>query len=440
MSAATPPCPWHRRWRQNLGHSIKWRIVVVFVLLASAVAAVFVIGAQRAFAVGWRDAARPLLADYVAHLASEITAGGPTPQLARAQALVQRLPISVRIEGPTLNWSSEPARHADADAGSPWSQAFSQRTADGHTLRFGIQASTVERRPRFFGMALLALLGVPLLAWLYLRRLLRPLDDIGAGAQRFGAGDFSQPIRVRHAHRPDELGQLANTINTMGHDIGQMLDAKRALLLAISHELRSPLTRARLNTELLPEDGAAAPQRAALLRDLQEMGSLINDLLESERLAGQHAALQREPTDVLALALSVLDELKARHPQAAWVRVSAPADLAPWLVDPARLRLLLRNLLDNALRHGADAPEAPQLGISVDAGQLRLSVRDHGPGVPDAQLAQLAQPFYRPDSARTRAAGGVGLGLYLCRLVAQAHGGSLALRNAGPGLEAVVRL
>ena len=129
---------------------------------------------------------------------------------------------------------------------------------------------------------------------------------------------------------------------------------------------------------------------------------MINDLLESERLAGQHAALQREPTDVLALALSVLDELKARHPQAAWVRVSAPADLAPWLVDPARLRLLLRNLLDNALRHGADAPEAPQLGISVDAGQLRLSVRDHGPGVPDAQLAQLAQPFYRPDSARTR--------------------------------------
>ena len=85
MTAPAAQCPWHRRVRQHLGHSIKWRIVVVFVLLASAGAAVFVIGAQRAFAVGWRDAARPLLADYVAHLASEVTGGGPTPQLARAR-------------------------------------------------------------------------------------------------------------------------------------------------------------------------------------------------------------------------------------------------------------------------------------------------------------------------------------------------------------------
>ena len=440
MTAPAAQCPWHRRVRQHLGHSIKWRIVVVFVLLATAVAGVFVFGAQRACAVGWRDAARPLLADYVAHLASEVTGGGPTPQLARAQALVQRLPVSLHISGPVLNWDSEPARHTDGEAHTAWTQAFNQRTADGHTLRFGIQASAVERRPRYFGMALFALLVVPMLAWLYLRRLLRPLDAIGAGAQRFGTGDFSQPIPVRHPGRPDELGQLANTINTMGQDISQMLDAKRALLLAISHELRSPLTRARLNAELLPEEGAAGPQRAALLRDLQEMGSLISDLLESERLASQHAALQRESTDLLALASSVLEDLRARHPQAAQVRFEAPADLPAWSVDAARLRLLLRNLLDNALRHGAEAPQPPTLRIARSGNGLVLTVRDHGPGVPDAQLQHLAQAFYRPDSARTRAAGGVGLGLYLCRLVAVAHGGSLVLRNAEPGLEAVVRL
>jgi signal transduction histidine kinase len=78
--------------------------------------------------------------------------------------------------------------------------------------------------------------------------------------------------------------------------------------------------------------------------------------------------------------------------------------------------------------------------MARDGAGLVLTVRDHGPGVPEAQLQQLAQAFYRPDSARTRAAGGVGLGLYLCRLVAQAHGGSLVLRNAEPGLEALVRL
>ena len=121
--------------------------------------------------------------------------------------------------------------------------------------------------------------------------MLRPLDDIRAGALRFGAGEFgTSPFRCSHARSPDELGELAATINTMGSDIHQMLEAKRALLLAISHELRSPLTRARLNTELLPETPEVQPNREALLRDLALMRDLVTDLLESERLASPHAA------------------------------------------------------------------------------------------------------------------------------------------------------
>src|SRR5690606_38910843 len=110
-------------------------------------------------------------------------------------------------------------------------------------------------------------------------------------------------------------------------------------------------------------------------------------------------------------------------------------------LDRVRVRLLLRNLLDNALRHGAEASEPPELDVALaEDGGLRLQVRDHGPGVPEEQIAQLAQAFYRPDSARTRDAGGVGLGLYLCRLVAQAHGGRLEIRNARPGLAVSVTL
>ena len=111
-------------------------------------------------------------------------------------------------------------------------------------------------------------------------------------------------------------------------------------------------------------------------------------------------------------------------------------------------RLLLRNLLDNALRYNQGQPQPLMLTLQVEpaatadaAGPgLRLTLRDHGPGVPEAQLAQLAQPFFRPDAARSRSDGGVGLGLYLCRLVAEAHGGRLHLRNAAPGLEVTVIL
>jgi signal transduction histidine kinase len=440
--------PWHRRARQAVGHSIKLRLVLIFLLLALTVAAAFLFGAQKAFSVGWRESARPLLMDYVDHLAADITVNGG-PDVARAQAITERLPLTIDIQGPRVNWRSHPGheparwkRESSVGEGDDanWPRLLRRSTADGHQIEFGLNEDAFQRRPRLIGLTLVTLLLLTLAAFLIVRRMLRPLDDIRAGARRFGAGDFSLPIPVRHAHRPDELGQLAATINTMGQDIQQMLDAKRALLLAISHELRSPLTRARLNTELLPESDEVLPQRQALLRDLQEMSAQITDLLESERLSSPHTALLREPVDLPALAREVLAELAARHARAGEVVLRVPPGCPPLWLDRARMRLLLRNLLDNALRHGAAAAQAPELTVSVAAGAVVVAVRDHGPGVPDEHLHRLSEAFYRPDSARTRAAGGVGLGLYLCKLVAQAHGGQLSVANAAPGLVVSVTL
>lgn len=444
-------------WLHRLRHSIKLRLLAVFLLLALSVAFIFISGAQKAFSLGWREAARPLLMDYVSRLAADVAPTG-TPEVQRAQAIVSRLPvITIDISGPRVNWRSHSEVHGprgprerqrgddrhDWGDDRDWDSLLQRTSADGHTISFGLNDTAFERRPRLFGFALTALLLITGLAWLYVRRLLRPLDAIRAGAMRFGAGEFAQPIALPASRRHDELGELATTINTMGQDIQQMLEAQRALLLAISHELRSPLTRARLNTELLPDTPDVTPQRDALLRDLAEMAQLISDLLESERLAGRHAALNREPTDPARLAREVIDELATTHPGASSIRLLAGANLPTLALDRIRVRLLLRNLLDNALRHSADAPLPVELHIrpSDKAGQgIELEVRDHGPGVPDDQLPHLAQAFFRPDTARTRSAGGVGLGLYLCRLVAQAHGGTFAVRNSRPGLAVTVTL
>jgi signal transduction histidine kinase len=168
-----------------------------------------------------------------------------------------------------------------------------------------------------------------------------------------------------------------------------------------------------------------------LLRDLQEMADLVTELLESERLGQGHAALQREPTDLGALAREFVAGRE--------VSVEIEPDLPQLQVDRVRIRLLLRNLLDNAARHGAGA-QPPLLRLARDAqSHVVLTVRDFGPGVDEAVLPQLAEPFYRPDSARERATGGVGLGLYLSRLIAQAHGAAFTLRNAQPGLEVGLR-
>ena len=437
MSEAGGRQRWHRRARHALRRSLRLRLVLVFLLLAMGMALVFLVGSQRALGNGWRQAVAPLLSDYVDRLAADI---GSPPSIERARALAERLPIAIRIDGPVVRWRSE--SDTDDDSRAAWGQRWrdgegprllERSTVDGHRIVFGWADLPWKSQPRTIGWVTLALLLLlTAMAYLYLRRLLRPLDDIRAGARRFGRGEFDQPIRVR---RRDELGDLAEQVNTMARDIHKMLEGQRTLLLAISHELRSPLTRARLNAELLPEVPGTQVAREALLRDLAEMRDLIADLLESERLSGARVALHREPTDLVALAQEVVDARTDR----AQVRLHVPAAMALLAVDRVRLRLAVRNLLDNAVRHGGDAAP-PELVLQVAGDSVQLRVRDHGPGVQEAQLARLGEPFYRTDEARQRSTGGVGLGLYLARLVAQAHGGRLVFRNARPGLEVTLSL
>lgn len=449
-------------WRRVTG-ALGVRLVLLFLVLALALTAVFTGGMQRAIGGGWQALVRPLVADYVDRLTDEL---GSPPSVERAKALVERLPLSVRIDGPQVNWDSHPhlralreqhrgnlppwlasepwrghpppmhrmmhpdddtAPDAGDDSGRGW-LLLTRTTVDGHTVHFGLGDVPWRQRPRSIGWLTLGLLlGLTAVAYVVMRHWLRPLGDIRAGAVRYGQGQFDAPIPVRS---DDELGRLAGQINTMAGELRHMLDAKRALLLSISHELRSPLTRARLNAELVDE----GPSRDALLRDLGEMRELISDLLESERLAAGHAALQREPVDLAALVEVAVHE---QVPADMTLELDLDADLGTVAVDPARWRLLVRNLVGNALRHG----QPPlQVRLHREGDELVFTVRDHGSGVAPEALSQLGEAFYRPDAARGRSSGGVGLGLYLCRLVAQAHGGRLVVRAAEPGLEVQVRI
>ena len=151
-----PHCPWHQRARLALRRSLRWRLVLVFLVLALALAVTFIGGVQKALSVGWRAAARPLLVDYVDRLAQEV---GSPPSIVRAQALVQRLPITIRIEGPQVNWASHPELPRPAWVNGttgrepPWRNGDDQNllrrtTADGHRLEFGLHVLGWEQRPR----------------------------------------------------------------------------------------------------------------------------------------------------------------------------------------------------------------------------------------------------------------------------------------------------
>jgi signal transduction histidine kinase len=401
----------------------------MFLLLAIAITITFIAGVREIVGAVWQGYGRPITTHYLDLLTQEI---GTPPDPAKAKALTDRLPITIHIDGPTVHWDSDPerARFLRRFGDNDWTDGamhrFHERTLpDGHRITFLLAARNDAHHSHAFGWGTLGvLLLLTLLAWMFVRRLLAPLDDIREGAVRFGRGDFAHRIPLR---RRDELGDLARQVNTMAGEIQRMLDAKRALLLAISHELRSPLTRARVNAELV-EEGEA---RDALLRDLGEMRDMVIDLLESERLATGHAALQAEATDLNAL-------VKDASPSA--VRLELAPDLPLLPLDRVRMRLLLRNLIDNALRHNEGASQPVVVTTGRDGDRVTLAVRDHGPGVPDEELTRLAEPFHRPDAARERRTGGVGLGLYLCRLVAEAHGGSLKVENTRPGLRVTVAI
>lgn len=283
------------------------------------------------------------------------------------------------------------------------------------------------------GAGLVLVLLIAAANYLLVRRLIRPIPAVRAAADRFAAGDLGHRLPI--GRRDDELADLMRAINAMAAHLEALLEAKRDLLMAIGHEVRSPLARARLLAEIIPD----SPHRTGLITALGEIDRLTAALLEAEALdGGRHHALSLEDLslrEVLAEAVAGLDGGER-------VRLTPPPGDDPAMVrgDPLRLGLLIRNLLTNALVHGGTGPVEATL-TPRPTGGWRLSVRDHGPGIAPEHLSRLGEPFYRPDPSRQRATGGHGLGLTLCHRIAVAHGGHLTLSSTpGEGTLAVMDL
>ncbi len=376
---------------------------------------------------------------------------GSPPDIERAKEIVDSLPVDISITGPDISWSSTPdfydlndipfspqalveideARKMGAE---PWAQKLDRvefaRYEDHAIVRLSDNGyEIVFASPRVSEMPdpdytswFVALIGALILFACYgaVRWLFQPITWMQEGAARIGAGDLDYRIKTP---RRDELGRLTQNINDMAEDVKGMLDAKQQLMLAISHELRSPVTRAKVASEFI-EDGKV---REGLLEDLDEMERLISDLLESEALNTRHAILQRESVELGGLVQSVVNTDFANRKDR--IRVEIESGLPEVQLDATRMRLLARNLIDNALRYNPADAEAIEVTVASKGEKLLFSVRDHGPGIPDEHLDYVTEPFYRADPARSRATGGVGLGLYLCRRVVEVHGGKLQIHS-----------
>ena len=268
---------------------------------------------------------------------------------------------------------------------------------------------------------LVAVIAVTLIA---VRWVTRPLKTLADAAQGLGDNinrpplDESGPLEVRRA---------ARAFNTMQQKLAKFISDRTRIFAAMSHDLKTPITRLRLRAELLDDAGL----REKFVKDLAEMEAMVSAALDFMRGVDQHEPPQ--PVDMMALLESL--QADARE-TGSTVNIEGTAS-APYRGHAQTLKRCVGNLIENAVKYGTRAT----IAVTDTPEVLTLRVRDDGPGIPETELERVFEPFYRLEASRNRATGGSGLGLTIARNIAQAHGGELALRNlpAG-GLEAVLAL
>ena len=425
----------------NLSRSLSLRLLAIFVVLSG----LFVFGTMKAIQRFYNsDEIRGLISGHLSLHVSYVREDiGVPPSIERAIAITEKVPVDIRILGPDVDWASDsafPRLEQLSFAPSPW---FSDDPGGWVDELQGVEFANLNRHdflrmrqggyeivvstPRISdvpdGPALVPLilglgLSFLLLAYAAVTWLFRPIRKIREGAEHIGQGNFDYRISKIPG---DQLGDLATDINKMAGDVESILDAKRALLLGISHELRTPLSRMRLTLEFIDDKDNVESLKA----EIDEMEKIVVSLIEAEWLNSRHVQLSRTQVIIGDLIKELLDDFFSR--EADRITVKLPATPVTVSVDEARITLLLKNLLSNALRYSKPEDGLVELTISATTDELLMTVTDHGPGLSEDQAKHIGEPIYRSDPSRARESGGSGLGLYLATLVANAHGGALNL-------------
>jgi len=289
-----------------------------------------------------------------------------------------------------------------------------------------------QLRSSLWQIVALAVLLSALAAVLLARHFRRPIRALAAGSRALADGRFDLKL---DAQRSDELGDLARHFNALAGRLAGAEQARRQWVADTSHELRTPLAVLRAQLEAL-QDGVrvATPDTFdAMLRQVLALNKLIDELYALAR--ADVGALECRPVahDLWRLACDAARGFEARFAQAGLALELGPAPPAATVwADPDRMRQVLDNLFENSLRYTAPGGRV-HLHAQVDGRGMHLHLDDSAPGVPDDALAHLGERFYRIDASRSRAHGGAGLGLALCRRLLDAQGGTLVFAHAPTG-------
>jgi signal transduction histidine kinase len=258
-----------------------------------------------------------------------------------------------------------------------------------------------------------------LIAYLSIRWILKPVKWLKDGVQQVSRGNLDHQISLK---RSDELRDLAAAFNTMTVRIRDMLHAREQLLLDVSHELRSPVTRMKVALEMMPD----SPLKEKVREDLAEMETMVAEILETARSRKTAEAIKIEPIKIGQLIQKVAAEYTNRFPGIQWRDNPQCLEIRG---DPEKIKIVVRNILDNAFKYSDSSTKPIDISVKSGKSEVIVQVQDYGIGIPADVLPYIFEPFYRVDKSRARTTGGYGLGLSICKTIMTAHQGKIQIES-----------
>lgn len=360
---------------------------------------------------------------------------GIPPDFKRAAEISGKLGIRISITGNGSKWKS--GKETDFPSGikipvyplNPQyrvgfgNKGFSVSFSKGGYEYILLMPPKREAINKVIGLHLLIVLSSIILIiigiYFIMRWLLKPVKLLDEGVRRIRDGDMDYRIKSR---RTDELGLLITSFNEMRAEIKNMIKGREHLLVDVSHELRSPITRVKVALEFLDENET----KKNISDDIAEFESKISELLETERLNSKYGDIRKEETEISGLTSEVIKNYDSIKPG---IKVLSFPKNIKLNIDKERIRIVFRNILDNALKYSDPSGYPIEISVKEKIDEITIAIRDFGTGIPAKDLTFVFEPFYRVDKSRSKETGGYGLGLSLCKKIMEAHKGAINITS-----------
>ena len=368
---------------------------------------------------------------YLEYLIKDI---GTPPAENVAKDKINKGLICIRYDGKEASWSTDteqmPKKQLHWHQWAEYPHIHSAVSHVGYLIKvthgdgtyyfeFGRNYDQEAERHRLLMLLIIVLTTLFVVIYLSIRWILKPIKWLKEGVHEITRGNLTHRVPAK---RSDELKDLAEAFNAMTERIREMLLAKERLLLDVSHEMRSPLTRMRVAVEFLPESHA----KISIQTDIREMEKMISEVLETAKHHHRHAELNPETIDLSEVIKDLIPIYDHQHPGVLFIPPRRPVMCH---LDVERVRTALQNIMDNAIKYSGASSQPVEIALLPQKTQVCIQIKDHGIGIPEEELPYILEPFYRVDKSRSKQTGGYGLGLSICKTIMEAHGGKIALES-----------